>query len=144
MKIDVKRIQLANNYTIGKMYLNNEYFCDTLEDTDRGLKQDLPIEENERRKVKGQTAIPVGHYNVYLTFSPRFKKQMPLINNVPAFEGVRIHAGNTQQDTEGCILVGKRNGGTLIFSRDTFARLFNRIDEALAKGEAVTIEISYN
>lgn len=144
MKIDVIRERLANSYTAGKMYLNGIYFCDTLEDVDRGLKQGDALEDIKQKKVVGQTAIPAGHYNVYLTFSPKFKKQMPLINNVPAFAGVRIHAGNTTNDTEGCVLVGKKNGGTLILSRDTFNALYNRIEQAINKGEAVTIEIGYN
>lgn len=141
MKIDVIRTRLATNYTIGKMYINDVFFCDTLEDTDRGLTSAMSSAEITAKKIKAQTAIPTGHYNVIMTMSNRFKKILPELVNVKGFAGVRIHSGNTENDTEGCILVGKRNGGTLIMSRDTYKALAIRIDEALSKNEAITIEI---
>ena len=94
-------------YTIGKLYIDGEYFCDTLEDKDRGLTDGMTVSEISKIKIKKETAIPTGTYKVTITYSNRFKKNMPLINNVKGFEGIRIHSGNTDKDTEGCILVGQ-------------------------------------
>ena len=106
MLIEVKRLHKKADYTIGKMYIDGEYFCDTLEDTDRGLKQDMALSELKELKEYGKTAIPTGEYIVTITYSNRFKKVMPLINDVPAFSGVRMHPLNTSKETEGCIGVG--------------------------------------
>lgn len=142
MKIEVIRNKFATSFTAGKMYVNDVYFCDTIEDHDRGLNKADGERACKVRKFAGQTAIPAGEYTIYMTFSPRFKKPMPLINNVPAFKGVRIHAGNTAQDTEGCILVGKYNKtGVVINSRDTFDKLYKQIEDAIKAGEGVTITI---
>lgn len=105
MEIKVKRIARKDNYTIGHLYVDGEYLCDTLEDKDRGLKDTDDLEHIKKVKVKGETAIPMGAYKVRLTFSPRFKKTLPLIENVKGFDGIRIHSGNTPKDTEGCLLV---------------------------------------
>ena len=106
MLIEVKRIYKKEDYTIGKMYIDVEYFCDTLEDTDRGLKQEYSLAELKEMKEYGKTAIPTGEYIVTITYSNRFKKMMPLINDVPAFSGVRMHPLNTSKETDGCIGVG--------------------------------------
>lgn len=120
MKIIVKRVFLGKDYTIGKMYLDGVYFCDTLEDTVRPNGQ----------KIYGKTAIPTGKYKVIKTMSNRFKKLLPLICDVPGFAGVRIHAGNTQSDTEGCILVGENKvKGKVINSRITMKKLMTKLDE---------------
>ena len=127
MEILIKREYKKKDYTIGKMYINGEYFCDTLEDTDRGLKQDMPLSELKELKEYGRTAIPTGEYVLTTEYSNRFEKMLPLIHNVPAFEGVRIHSGNTHEDTEGCILVGKnRAKGKVLDSRKTMSE-FMRI-----------------
>ena len=129
MEILVKREYKKKDYTIGKMYINGEYFCDTLEDTDRGLKQDMPLSELKELKEYGRTAIPTGEYFLTNEYSNRFKKMLPLIHNVPAFEGVRIHSGNTHEDTEGCILVGKnRAKGKVLDSRKTMSELMRIIE----------------
>ena len=95
MKIKIIRTFKGSEYTIGKLYIEDSYFCDTLEDVVRnGVK------------IYGKTAIPAGKYKVKKTKSPRFNKILPEILNVPNFAGVRIHAGNTAKDTEGCILLG--------------------------------------
>ncbi|MDR1878288.1 MAG: DUF5675 family protein [Bacteroidales bacterium] len=97
MKLHVKRTALKPTYTIGKLYIDGEYFCDTLEDTVRASGV----------KIAGKTAIPAGTYKVILTYAPRFKRLLPWIQSVPNFEGILIHRGNTDADTSGCILVGK-------------------------------------
>lgn len=118
MKIKLKRTFKGAEYTIGKLYLNDEYFCDTLEDVVRP----------EGRKIAGKTAIPAGEYKVVLTESKRFKKLLPLLINVPNFTGVRIHSGNTHHDTEGCILVGENKvKGRVINSRTTMNRLMAQL-----------------
>lgn len=118
MKIKLKRTFKGAEYTIGKLYLNDEYFCDTLEDVVRP----------EGRKIAGKTAIPTGEYKVVLTESKRFKKLLPLLINVPNFTGVRIHSGNTHHDTEGCILVGENKvKGRVINSRATMNRLMAQL-----------------
>ena len=125
-------------YTIGKLYIDGEYFCDTLEDKDRGLTDSMFVSEISKIKIKKETAIPTGTYKVTITYSNRFKKNMPLINDVKGFEGIRIHSGNTDKDTEGCILVGfNKVKGNVINSRDTYNKLFS----VLSKSNNITITI---
>lgn len=97
MKIELKRIAAREQYTIGRLYLNGEYFCDTLEDTLRAPGVKIP----------GQTAIPAGTYSVVLNCSPKFNRLLPRLLDVPGFDGILMHRGNTHRDTAGCILVGK-------------------------------------
>ena len=106
MEILVKREYKKKDYTIGKMYINGEYFCDTLEDTDRGLACTMSLAELKEVKEYGRTAIPTGEYVLTAEYSNRFKKVLPLIHDVPAFSGIRIHSGNSAADTEGCLLLG--------------------------------------
>ena len=130
MRIVVKRTFKGKDYTIGKLYINGDYFCDTLEDVVR-----------DGEKVYGKTAIPEGTYTIVLTMSNRFKKILPLLLQVPKFEGVRIHSGNTAADTEGCILVGKNTEkGKVLESRAVFAQLMKRL-ESVENKENITIEI---
>ena len=98
MKLRLERKYLKDTYTIGKLYIDYTYFCDTIEDKVRGLAEP---------KVYGETAIPYGIYEVEVTYSPKFKRELPLIKNVPFFEGIRIHKGNTAEDSSGCIIVGE-------------------------------------
>lgn len=128
MKLEVKRIAKQSTYTIGKLFIDGEYFCDTLEDVCRGLTQEMTEAQIAQIKVKGQTAIPSGTYKVDITFSQKFKKYLPILENVKGFEGIRIHSGNDSDDTEGCILVGKNKvKGQVLESRDTFNKLINKI-----------------
>lgn len=140
VELKLKRIAKRPTYTIGRLYINDEYLCDTLEDTDRGLKQSLPISVNQAKKKKGKTAIPTGKYRVTLDIqSPRFSKvafynfcngYLPRLINVPAFDGVLIHVGNDERDTDGCILVGENKAvGKVLNSRDTFLRLYAKLQE---------------
>lgn len=118
MELTLKRIAKKDTYTIGKLYVDGEYFCDTLEDKDRGLTSSMPLEDIKKAKVYGQTAIPSGKYQVTMNMSSRFKKVMPLLLNVPGFDGIRIHSGNTAADTQGCILLGQNKVvGKVINSR---------------------------
>lgn len=119
MELRVKRKFFGENYTIGELLIDGEYFCDTLEDTVR------PFGKNGEGKIAGQTAIPIGTYRVAMTYSQRFKRVLPQVLNVPFFEGIRIHPGNTAEDTHGCILVGKNSEkGKVLESKATFDRLF--------------------
>lgn len=134
MEIRVERIALRPTYTIGRLYLNGKYFCDTIEPRVRDLKREP--------KVQGKTAIPEGKYLVRLTYSNRFKKVLPLLVDVPYFEGVRIHSGNDEDDTEGCILVGKnKEKGKVLESRVTMTSLMYDLQQAHNRNEKIEIEI---
>lgn len=115
-KLFLQRYEYQPLRTFGRLYLNGVFICDTLEDTYR----DLDIEE----KVPSKTCIPVGQYDVTISYSPKFKRRLPLVLNVKHFDGIRIHPGNTENDTSGCILVGVRNGNRVENSRVTFNSLF--------------------
>lgn len=129
MNILIKRIAKKDNYTIGNLYINGQYFCDTLEDKDRDLKQTDNIITIKAKKIFGKTCIPMGTYNVVLSYSPKFKKILPLVENVKGFSGIRIHQGNTADDTEGCILVGKNNiVGMVTHSQDTLNELLKKLN----------------
>lgn len=149
MKLTLKRIAKKSSYTIGKLYIDGVYECDTLEDTDRGLTQDMPLSEIKKTKIKGVTAIPSGTYDITLNVvSPKFSKRsqyksiggkLPRLLNVPGYEGVLIHIGNTAQDSEGCILVGQNSVvGKVLNSTATFNTLYEKLKAAEDK---ITIEI---
>ena len=142
MEVLVKREYKKKDYTIGKMYINGEYFCDTLEDTDRGLTQVMSLAELKEVKEYGRTAIPTGRYPIAYTYSPRFKKHLPLLLNVPAFEGIRIHAGNTHRDTSGCLLLGKNKAvGKVLDSRKTMDEFLRILKPAIEACEDIWITI---
>lgn len=128
MRLTLIRIANRPTYCIGKLYVDGEYLCDTIEDTDRGLDDSMDLEEIKKKKVKGETAIPTGKYMVSITYSPRFKKQMPLIENVKGYSGIRIHTGNTSKNTEGCLIVGKNTKvGMVTDSRNTYNALMKEL-----------------
>lgn len=128
MKIKVDRIYKGESYTIGKMYLNGEYFCDTLEDAIRPVK------------IPNETAIPAGTYKVEVTYSPRFKRNLPLLVDVPNYTGIRIHNGSNKDHTSGCILVGFNTAkGKLTDSRKTADQLTEKLKSL---SEPIEIEIS--
>lgn len=153
MKILVKRVAKKEKYTIGKLFVDDVYICDTIEDKDRGFKQDTPISKIKSEKVYGQTAIPTGLYNVTLDvisnkFSqkPYFKAlcdgKLPRLVNVPGFDGVLIHTGNDENDSYGCIIVGyNKVVGKVIDSKKAFEKLYPILKKASAKGEKITIQI---
>lgn len=112
MELLLKRIYKGDKYTIGKLYIDGEWFCDTIEDVVRSLPKDCLYTSKGRNceckeKVYGETAIPAGTYKVILSYSNRFKRILPEILNVPHFLGIRIHRGNTEQDSAGCIILGE-------------------------------------
>lgn len=140
MKLTLKRIALRQTYTIGKLYIDDVYFCDTIEDTVRDLNKNGKF-DNVEKKVHSKTAIPYGIYEIKWTYSPRFKKYTPQLMNVPSFEGIRIHAGNTSADTEGCLILGEnKQVGKVLNSRATINKFYPIIKKACSKGK-VTIEI---
>lgn len=106
MDVVLHRKWLRDGYVIGRVYIDGEFFCNSLEDKDRGLLQFQSVAEILSVKIAGATAIPAGDYKVTRTYSPRFKRLVPQVMNVKGFSGVRIHAGNSAADTEGCILLG--------------------------------------
>jgi hypothetical protein len=134
MKLKLSRVQFDTACTIGRLTVDGTPECWTLEDFVRPVGAP---------KVFGQTAIPVGTYGVIVTHSPHFGRELPLLVNVPGFDGVRIHPGNTAADTEGCILVGMdKMVDSLGRSRIAFDALFPKIVAALSRGELVSIEVA--
>ena len=129
MEILIKRTAKLNEYTIGNLYIDDQYLCNTLEDTDRGLKDNQSLLYIKAKKIFSKTAIPTGTYKVELTYSPRFKRILPLIVGVKGFDGIRIHQGNFPKDTEGCILVGKNTfKGGISESKETLEKLLKKLD----------------
>ena len=148
MEILVKRIAKKSKYTIGKMYIDGQYICDTLEDADRGLNQNMSLEEIKNKKVYGETAVPTGTYKVDMnTVSPKFKSRtwakpyegkLPRLVLVPGYDGVLIHPGNKAEDTLGCILVGENKAvGQVLNAQVTFKKIMS----ILTKGTNITITI---
>lgn len=134
MELTLNRIFLGSSATIGELYIDKKYIADTLEDRVRP----------EGEKVYGKTAIPEGTYEVKLTHSPRFKKILPEILNVPNFSGIRIHTGNSSKDTEGCIIVGTWDGEKEDWvgsSKIAFDKLMSLLEEATNNKEKVTITV---
>lgn len=128
MRLTLIRRWNKENYCIGDLYVDGVWFSNTLEDTDRGLDDKMSEEEIKELKVYGETAIPSGIYPVTITYSSKFKKNLPLISNVKGYSGIRIHSGNTAKDTLGCILVGKnKEVGKVLQSRVTFNALYNML-----------------
>lgn len=153
MELKLKRIAKKNGYTIGKLSVNGKYFSDTLEDTDRGLDSNMPLDVLKRKKLAHITAIPTGRYQVTMNVvSPRLSKsnfykqygggRVPRLLNVPAFEGILIHCGNTAKDTDGCILVGKNSKvGMVLDSKITYSNLYPLLEAAYKHNERIFITV---
>jgi hypothetical protein len=134
MEIKIERVQCDPDVTIGSMSVDGDWEAWTCEDV---------VRPAGAGKVPGNTAIPAGTYQVIVTYSPHFKQDLPLLVNVPNFEGVRIHSGNTPADTEGCLLVGHdRYSKSIGHSRFAFAALFTKITDAVRRGEKISLEIA--
>lgn len=124
MELLLKRRYRNDKYTIGDLYIDGVWFSNVLEDTDRGLSSDMTEEEIQKIKIYGKTAIPKGRYKIEVTYSPKFKRYLPILLNVKGFCGIRIHSGNTAEDTLGCLLVGyNKVKGQVINSRVTSDKL---------------------
>lgn len=152
MKLLLKRSFKGPDYTIGKLYINDVYECDTLEDQDRGLTSQMSISEIELKKVYGKTAIPTGTYKIDMTtVSPKFKDRvwakpykgiLPRLIDVKGYSGVLIHVGNKAEDTLGCILVGENKvKGQVVNSTATFYELMTVLLKAQSAGETIELTI---
>lgn len=153
MKLLVDRRYKKATYVIGLLYVDGKFFSNTLEDTDRGLQKSDPLSVIKAKKIPGETAIPTGTYRITMdVVSPKYSAvayyrklcggRMPRILNVPGYEGVLIHPGNSAIDTMGCVLVGKNSvKGRLTASRDAFERLYKLLDAANRRHEIIEIEI---
>lgn len=153
MELKLLRKWKKATYTIGVLYVDGRYFSEALEDTDRGLKQTDSLSYIRQNKIYGETAIPTGEYKILMdVVSPKYSAvtwyrnlcggKMPRLENVPGFEGVLIHPGNTALDTLGCILVGRNTvRGKVMQSRDTFKTLYGMMSKAHKRGEDVVIDI---
>lgn len=142
MKLKLKRIYRGNTYTIGRLYIDNEYFCDTLEDKDRELTSYMSEEDIKSLKVYSETAIPTGTYKIEVTFSPRFKKKMPVLIDVKGFSGIRIHCGNDETHTSGCILCGfNKEKGKVVNSKVVTSKVYALIENAINNNNEVEITI---
>ena len=150
MKLLVDRKYKKENYTISNLYIDGKYFCNTIEDTDRGLTQNMPLAEIKAKKVASKTAIPTGTYKVTLdVVSPKYSKspyyinvckaKVPRLLDVPGFDGILIHTGNTEKDSSGCLIVGENKiKGQVINSKATFEKLYK---ELLKDKNNITITI---
>lgn len=149
MEITVDRKYKKENYTIGLLSIDGELVCNTLEDRDRGLDDSMTLQEINRRKVKGKTAIPTGRYEIVLFWSSKRKNaryardgKIPMLTRVRGFSYIEIHSGNTENDTEGCILCGKNDvKGMVTNSVHWTTVVCNRIYEAFDRNEKVYITI---
>ena len=153
MELKVKRKAFEKDYTIGDLYIDGKFFSNTIEDCDRGLTQDMPLEEIKAKKVYGKTAIPTGTYEIDMnTISPKFKDRswakpyggkLPRLIGVKGFEGVLLHVGNTASNSSGCLLVGKNSiKGMITDSTRTFHTLMSKyLLPAKVQGEHITITI---
>lgn len=149
MEITLERRYKKDTYTIGILKIDGLYECEVLEDTDRGLSQDMSEEEIRNKKVYGRTAIPTGRYRVTFSQSPKFGKSpyainsmIPLLNNVKGFTSIRMHAGNTDSDSEGCLLLGENKAkGKVLNSAWTCERVFRKMWIAYNYGSPIWITI---
>ena len=151
MKLKIVRKWPKASYVIGVFYVSGARLSNSLEDTDRGLEQRMPVGKINQIKIKGRTAIPKGTYKVVLSVSPKFKDRawakkygglVPEILDVKGFSGVRIHPGNRASDTEGCPLVGDNTAvGRLTNSTNRYYELMDKLVPAWDRGEEITLEI---
>ena len=153
MELIVERKYKKQSYTIGNLYVNGKFFSNTLEDVDRSLDSSMSVAKIRELKKPSITAIPRGTYEITLDIiSPKystnsFYKQVcngkvPRLLNVKGFEGILIHAGNTDKDSAGCLLVGlNKVKGQVINSRETFKELYKLLKDKHDKGEKITIKI---
>jgi hypothetical protein len=141
MKLLLERKWPKSTYTIGRLYVDGELFCNTLEDRVADINKN-GVFDGDEKKIYSETAIPYGTYKVVYEWSPRFGRNLPRLLNVPSFSGILIHSGNTAKDSSGCILVGlNKQVGRLERSRYFSDELNKRVDAAQRRGEPITIDI---
>jgi hypothetical protein len=134
MLLTLQAINKGAESTMSALYMNGAKLCHVLEDTDRGLTSDMTLDQIKAIKVHGKTAIPEGSYEVVICYSYRFKCLLPMLLHVPGFDGIRIHAGNTVADTDGCLLVGQYlSPNTISDSRKTLESLMNILPKIMKK-----------
>ena len=143
MRMRLLRRYLGEEYTIGSLFIDGLYLCDTLEDKVRDYNMDGDLEDAGEEKIWGQTAIPYGKYHVELVMSPKHTRILPLVLGVRHFTGIEIHRGNTAGDTAGCILPGEnKEKGKVINSTKYEMEIVERVLKAIILGQEVTIEIT--
>lgn len=141
MRLRLERKYFKEDYTIGNLYVDGKFFSNTLEDRNRDLNKNGRFDNGET-KVYGQTCIPFGTYRIIVNMSPKFGRELPRLLDVPHFEGILIHRGNSPENTLGCILVGENKvKGKVINSTPYEERLVRMMKESLSRGEDITIEI---
>lgn len=143
MELFLRREIFTDVSTIGVLSINGQFECYILEDKDRGLSDDMPLAEIVATKVYGKTAIPYGRYEVDWTLSNRFKVFMPILKNVKGYDGIRIHKGNTEIDSLGCLLCGRKRANNMV-TESTLAtnKLYNKIETAKKQGKKIYITIT--
>lgn len=141
MELLLERKYLKSNYTIGNLYLNGKFYCNILEDTVRDINRNGIFDCGEF-KISGHTAIPYGEYEVKVTYSPKFKRELPLLVDVKHFEGIRIHRGNTEKDSSGCLIPGENTKKGMVLNSTKYEiELTKLIKDCNVKKEKVTIKI---
>lgn len=153
MELLVDRKWKKQGYTMSNLYINGEWFCNVLEDADRGLDDSMSVDRILELKKPTITAIPRGTYEITLdVVSPKYSKvqfykdvcngKVPRLKNVKGFDGILIHAGNTDKDSSGCLLVGvNKIKGQVVNSRETFKALYKLLQDRKSKGEKIIIKI---
>lgn len=141
MEILLERKWCKPEYTIGRLYINGKFYCNTLEDTVRDINKNGIFDCGEL-KISGHTAIPYGEYEIIVNYSPRFKRELPRLLNVPHFEGILIHRGNTHKDSSGCILVGENTKVGMVLNSTKYEEELTKIlKTAQMRKEKITIKI---
>ena len=141
MELLLDRKYPKSEYCIGRLYIDGKFFCNTLEDKIVDLNKNGTFDCGEF-KISGHTAIPYGEYEVKVTYSPKFKRELPILLNVSHFEGIRIHRGNTHKDSSGCILVGENSKkGMLLNSTKYEENITKLLKEAQHRNEKIIIKI---
>lgn len=141
MELLLERKETNRDFTLGNLFIDGKFYCNILEDPIRDINKNGTFDCGEF-KIKGHTAIPYGTYEVEVTYSPKFKRNLPILKNVKHFEGIRIHRGNSVDDTEGCLIPGQEYGeGRVINSTRCELELTSMIEKCNLKKEKVTIKI---
>lgn len=141
MKLTLIRKYKKKDYCIGDLYIGDKFYCNILEDTVRDINKNGTFDCGEF-KINGHTAIPYGKYEIQVTYSPKFKRKLPLLLNVKHYEGIRIHRGNTEKDSSGCLIPGENTKRGMVLNSTKYElELTNLIESANKRGEKVIIEI---